>query len=54
MIALSVNYLGAKVGTLAETRQGIVFEFDPVFLASGHDLSPPTRWNPEHASARFV
>jgi len=40
MIALSVNYLGAKVGTLAETRQGIVFEFDPVFLVSGHDLSP--------------
>jgi len=40
MIALGVNYLGAKVGTLAETRQGIVFEFDPAFLASGHDLSP--------------
>ena len=40
MMALSVNYLGAKVGTLAETRQGIAFEFDPAFLASGHDLSP--------------
>ena len=40
MIALSVNYLGTKVGTLAETRQGMAFEFDPAFLASGHDLSP--------------
>jgi len=40
MSALSVSYLGAKVGTIAETRQGIAFEFDPVFLASGHPLSP--------------
>ncbi len=40
MNALSVKYLNSKVGILAETRQGIAFEFNPDFLASGHDLSP--------------
>ncbi len=40
MNTLTVKYLDAPVGILAETRQGIAFEFDPTFLASGHDLSP--------------
>ncbi len=40
MNALTVKYLDAQVGVLAETRQGIAFEFDSTFLASGHDLSP--------------
>jgi serine/threonine-protein kinase HipA len=40
MNTLNVTYLDAPVGILAETRQGIAFEFAPAFLASGHDLSP--------------
>jgi serine/threonine-protein kinase HipA len=40
MNVLNVKYLDVKVGILAETRQGIAFEFDATFLASGHDLSP--------------
>jgi serine/threonine-protein kinase HipA len=40
MNTLNVKYLDAPVGILAETRHGIAFEFDPTFLASGHDLSP--------------
>ena len=40
MKVLNVKYLGAQVGVLAEARGGIVFEYDPVFLRSGHELSP--------------
>lgn len=40
MSVLKVKYLGAQVGVLAEARGGIVFEYDPVFLRSGHELSP--------------
>jgi serine/threonine-protein kinase HipA len=37
---LNVHYHGLKVGQLAEAREGVFFEYDPGFLASGHDLSP--------------
>ncbi len=40
MTRLNVHYLGERVGTLAEARGGIVFEYDPNFVRSGHDLSP--------------
>lgn len=40
MNELAVKYLGTRVGILAETRHGIAFEYDAVFLRSGHDLSP--------------
>ena len=40
MSVLNVKYLSAHVGVLAEARGGIVFEYDPVFLRSGHELSP--------------
>ena len=40
MSRLNVKYLGAQVGVLAEVRGGMVFEYDPVFVRSGHELSP--------------
>ena len=40
MSPLTVKYLGQKVGRLAETAAGIVFEYDPAFIAAGHELSP--------------
>ncbi len=40
MSPLTVKYLGQKVGRLAETAAGIVFEYDPAFIATGHELSP--------------
>lgn len=40
MNGLKVHYLGEQVGTLAEARGGIAFEYDPTFVRSGHDLSP--------------
>ena len=42
MSSLTVRYLGQKVGRLAETSAGIVFEYDPAFLATGQELSPFT------------
>ena len=40
MSVLNVKYLGAQVGVLAEARGGVVFEYDPAFVRSGHELSP--------------
>ncbi len=40
MSQLVVKYLGQKVGRLAETSKGIVFEYDPDFIAGGIELSP--------------
>jgi serine/threonine-protein kinase HipA len=40
MSRIEVNYQGLRVGTLAEARGGIFFEYDPGFIASGHELSP--------------
>ncbi|OHE79480.1 MAG: hypothetical protein A3G75_06410 [Verrucomicrobia bacterium RIFCSPLOWO2_12_FULL_64_8] len=40
MSELSVRYSGQKAGTLAESKAGIVFEYAPAFLESGHELSP--------------
>jgi len=40
MNRLNVFCLGDRVGTLAEARGGIVFEYAPEFLAFRHELSP--------------
>jgi serine/threonine-protein kinase HipA len=40
MSRVFVDYQGQRVGTLAEARGGIFFEYDPAFIASGHQLSP--------------
>ena len=40
MNRLDVRYQGQKVGTLAEARGGIFFQYDALFVASGHELSP--------------
>jgi serine/threonine-protein kinase HipA len=40
MSGLDVSYDGQKVGTLAEARGGIFFEYDAQFIANGHELSP--------------
>ena len=40
MSPLTVRYLRQKVGRLAETAAGLVFEYDPAFIATGHELSP--------------
>ena len=40
MSRLDVGYDGQKVGTLAEARGGIFFEYDAQFIATGHELSP--------------
>ncbi len=40
MNLLTIRYLGQKVGRLAEAAAGLVFEYDPAFLATGHELSP--------------
>ena len=40
MSQIAVRYLGQPVGRLAETAAGIVFEYDPAFIACGHELSP--------------
>jgi serine/threonine-protein kinase HipA len=40
MSQITVDYLGQRVGLLAEARGGIFFEYDRSFIASGHELSP--------------
>jgi serine/threonine-protein kinase HipA len=40
MNRIFVDYQGQRVGALAEARGGIFFEYDPAFVASGHQLSP--------------
>lgn len=40
MNRVTIHYEGRRVGTLAEARGGIVFEYDPAFIAAGHELSP--------------
>jgi serine/threonine-protein kinase HipA len=40
MSRLDVSYEGQKVGTLAEARGGVFFEYDAQFIATGHELSP--------------
>ena len=40
MSRVGVHYQGQPVGTLAEARGGIFFEYAPDFIASGHELSP--------------
>lgn len=40
MSQITVRYLGQKVGRLAETSAGLAFEYDPGFIATGHELSP--------------
>ncbi len=40
MSKLTIHYHGQRVGTLAEAKAGLVFEYDPAFLESGHELSP--------------
>jgi len=40
MNRLDVSYEGQKVGSLAEARGGIFFEYDAQFIATGHELSP--------------
>jgi len=42
MNRLTVRYLGQKVGTLADPAGEIVFEYEPAFVTSGHELSPFT------------
>lgn len=37
---VTVHYQGLVVGSLAEARGGIFFEYSAGFLASGHELSP--------------
>lgn len=37
---VTVHYQDLLVGTLAEARGGIFFEYSPAFIASGHELSP--------------
>jgi len=37
---LNVAYHGQQVGRLVEGRGRIFFEYDPSWLAQGHDLSP--------------
>jgi serine/threonine-protein kinase HipA len=40
MSRIEVNYQERKVGVLAEARGGVFFEYDPEFIAAGHELSP--------------
>jgi serine/threonine-protein kinase HipA len=40
MNRIFIDYLNQRVGTLAEARGGIFFEYDPAFIATGHQLSP--------------
>ena len=40
MNRIFVDYQGQRVGTLAEARGGVFFEYDPAFIATGHQLSP--------------
>lgn len=40
MSQLTIHYQGQKVGALAEAKAGLLFEYDPAFLESGHELSP--------------
>lgn len=40
MNLLTVRYLGQKVGDLGLAAAGVVFQYDPVFIASRHELSP--------------
>ena len=40
MSRIFVDYQNHRVGTLAEVRGGIFFEYDPAFIGTGHELSP--------------
>jgi len=40
MSRIFVDYLGQRVGALADARGGIFFEYDRGFIATGHELSP--------------
>ena len=40
MNRIEVSYQDQHVGTLAEARGGIFFEYDTRFIATGHELSP--------------
>ena len=40
MSRLYASYGGQRVGTLAEARGGIFFEYDAQFMATGHESSP--------------
>jgi len=40
MSRVLVDYLGERVGALASASGGIFFEYDPDFIAAGHELSP--------------
>ncbi len=40
MSRVSIHYQGQLVGTLAEARGGIFFEYSPEFIVNGHELSP--------------
>ena len=40
MNRVQVHYQEHRVGTLAQARGGIFFEYDPAFIVTGHELSP--------------
>ena len=40
MNLLTVKYLGQKVGELGWAPAGVVFQYDPAFIATGQELSP--------------
>lgn len=40
MNLLTVKYLGQKVGELGWASAGVVFQYDPAFIATRHELSP--------------
>jgi len=40
MNLLTVKYLGQKVGDLGLAPAGVVFQYDPAFIATRHELSP--------------
>ena len=40
MNQLTVSYLGQKVGALGSMPAGVVFEYNPAFIATGLELSP--------------
>ncbi len=40
MSRVFVDYLGERMGALADASGSIFFEYDPAFLATGHELSP--------------
>ena len=40
MNLLTVSYLGQKLGELGWASAGVVFQYDPAFIATHHELSP--------------